>query len=161
MSYTAYYVPKFPIYKLTDMGMDLWVNNPNHLRHRYGFLDAILEHIDNTNHIDPVRVVLHSERDVQAGPAGVARLYALHHKRGYTHIPAIVSTTEYFDWFGEEVVKVETKEQLRSYFLLEPASCVIEPDGKAWWNNQNPNEKQVRETFKVSPETLERFLKCI
>lgn len=159
--YKSYYVPQFPIHKITDSGMDLWVNDPNHPRHRYGFLEAILEHIDNTNHIDPVRIVIHQENDIQAGPAGVARLYALTHNREYTHIPAIVSTTQYFDWFGESVVEIKDKEQIRSYLLLEPAAYTIEEDGKVWWHNQNPNEKQVRETFKVSPETLERFLKCI
>lgn len=159
--YKAYYVPKFPVDKITDYGMDLWVNNPNHPRHQYGFLDAILEHIDNTNHIDPVRVTFYSDKQIVAGPAGVARLYALMHKRRYTHIPSIVSTQKYFDWFGEDVVEIKDKEHLRSYFLLEPVDCGIDPDGKAHWHNQNPNEKQVRETFKVSPETLERFLKCI
>ena len=48
------------------------------------------------------------------------------------------------------MVEIKDKEQLRSYFLLEPADYNIEPDGKALWHNQNPNEKQMRETYKVS-----------
>jgi hypothetical protein len=159
--YKAYYVPQFPVSKITDEGMDLWIKDPNHPRHKYGFLDAILEHLDNINYIEPVRIVIHNERDIQAGPTGVARLYALTHIRGYTHVPAIVSTTQYFDWFGEDVVEIIDKEQIRYYLRLEPVNYCIEPDGKVWWHNQNPNEKQLRETFKVSPETLERFLKCI
>lgn len=159
--YKAYYVPKFPVNKITDDGRDLWINDPNHIRHQCGFLQAILEHIDNANHIDPVRIVIHSKKEVQAGPAGTARLYALTYLRGYTHVPAIVSTSQYFDWFGEDVVEIIDKEQIRSYLGLEPASYLIEPDGKVWWHNHNPNEQQLRETFKVSPETLEKFLKCI
>ena len=46
-----------------------------------------------------------------------------------------------------------------SYFILEPVNYGFDQDGKAYWTNQNPNEKQLRETFKVSPETLERALK--
>jgi len=161
MSYTVYYVPNFPVSKVTDDGRDGWINQPNHPKHQCGFLQAILEHIDNTNHIDPVRIVIHNERDIQVGPAGTSRFYALTHLRNHTTVPAIVSTTSYFDWFGENSIQIEDKEQLRSYFLLEPANYTIEPDGKAWWNNQNPNENQMRETFKVSPETLNRLLNCI
>ncbi len=159
--YQVYYVPNFPVNKITDDGRDQWINDPNHIRHQCGFLQAILEHIDNTNHIDPIRIVIHNEKDIQAGPAGTSRLYALTHLRNHTHIPAIVSATQYYDWFGNDVVEITDKEQIRSYLLLEPVNYTIEPDGKVWWHNQNPNEKQLRETFKVSPETLEKFLKCI
>jgi hypothetical protein len=159
--YQVYYIPKFPVSYITDDGRDQWINNLNHIRHQCGFLQAILEHIDNTNHIDPIRIVIHNEKDIQAGPAGTSRLYALTHLRGYTHIPAIVSTTQYFDWFGEDVVKITDKEQLRSYLLTEPADYNIEPDGKAWWHNQNPNEKQMRETYKVSSQTIDKLLQCL
>jgi hypothetical protein len=159
--YQAYYVPNFPVNKITDDGRDQWINDPNHIKHQCGFLQAILEHIDNTNHIDPIRIVIHNEKDIQAGPAGTSRLYALTYFRNYTHIPTIVSTTQYYNWFGNDVVKITDKKQIRSYLLLEPVDYTIEPDGKVWWHNQNPNEKQLRETFKVSPETLEKFLKCI
>ena len=134
---------------------------PEHPKNRYGFLDAILEHIDNKNYIDPIRITIHDERQVQVGPAGTSRFHALRHLRNYTHVPAIVSTTEYFDWFGDDAVEIKDKEQLRSYFLLEPVNYSIEPDGKAFWHNQNPNEKQMRETFKVSEETINRLLNCI
>jgi len=159
--YKAYYVPRFPVSHITDDGRDLWINDPNHIRHQCGFLQAILEHIDNTNHIDPIRITIPVEGQVQAGPAGTSRLYALTYLRGYTHIPAIVSTQKCYDWFGEGVVEIKDKEQLRSYLLLEPADYNIEPDGKAFWHNQNPNEKQMRETYKVSPETIDKLLKCI
>lgn len=158
--YKTYYVSKFPVSKVTDDGRDGWINMPDHPKSRYRFLDAILEHIDNTNHIDPVKITIHNERQVQVGPAGTSRFHALRHLRGYTHIPAIVSTTQYFDWFGD-VVEITDKEQLRSYFLLEPVDYGIEPDGRAHWHNQNPNEKQMRETFKVSEETINRLLNCI
>ena len=68
--YKAYYVPRFPVSYITDDGRDLWINDPNHIRHQCGFLQAILEHIDNTNHIDPIRIVIPVEGQVQAGPAG-------------------------------------------------------------------------------------------
>lgn len=159
--YIGYYVPKFPISYITQDGMDGWINIPSHPRHQYGFLDAILEHIDNTRHIDPICVTIHSIREVNAGPAGVARLYALTHKRNYTHIPSIVSTHKYYDWFGEGVEEIKSAEDIRKHLLLEPASYGIDSDGKCNWQNQNPNEKQLRETFKVSPQTLERFINCI
>jgi hypothetical protein len=161
MSYTAYYVPNFPVSKVTADGRDLWINDPYHPRHQCGFLQAILEHIDNTNHIDPVRIVVHQENDIQVGPSGTSRFYALTHLRSHKTVPAIVSTTKYFDWFGEGTVQITDKEQLRSYFLLEPADYGIDPDGKAHWNNQNPNQKQMKETFRVSQETLNRLSSCI
>lgn len=159
--YKVYYVPNFLVSKVTDDGRDGWINMPEHPKNRYRFLDAILEHIDNTNYIDPIRITIHDERQVQVGPAGTSRFHALRNLRNYTHVPAIVSTTEYFNWFGDGVVEIKDKEQLRSYFLLEPVNYSIEPDGKAFWHNQNPNEKQMRETFKVSEETINRLLNCI
>lgn len=159
--FSAYYVPQFPVNKISDDGRDMWINNPSHIRHQYGFLQAILEHIDNTNHIDPIRITFYSDRQIVAGPAGTSRLYALTHLRGYTHIPAIVSTQNYYDWFGDGVVEIKDKNQIRSYLYLEPMDYGFDESGKAYWQNQNPNEKQLRETFRVSPETLERFLKCI
>lgn len=159
MKFSAYYVPNFPISQITDDGVDGWVHIPNHPRNRYRILDAILEHIDNTNYIDPVRITIPLEGQVQAGPQGVCRLFALRHIKGYTHIPAIVSSEKQYDWFGEGVVKITDKEQIRSYLLLEPTEYGIDGDGRAYWVNQNPNEKQLRETFKVSPETMERTLR--
>jgi hypothetical protein len=159
--YKSYYVPQFPVSKITNDGRDGWIDDPFHIKHQCGFLQSILEHIDNTNHIDPIRIVIHHENDIQAGPAGTSRLYALTHLRNYTHVPAIVSTVKYFDWFGSGVVEITTKEQIRSYLLLEPADYCIESDGKVWWHNHNPNRKQLEETYKVSNETLEKLLKCI
>ena len=60
----------------------------------------------------------------------------------------------------ENVLEVRNVKKLRSYFLLEPASCSFDPEsGRAQWNNSNPNIKQLKETFKVSPETMRRVLK--
>lgn len=157
--FNAYFVPQFPIDQITDEGVDLWVYMPDHPRNRYRILDAILEHIDNTNYIDPIRVTIPVEGQVQAGPQGVCRMFALRHIRGYTHVPVIVSTEKYYDWFGEGVVEITDKEQIRSYLLMPPAAYGFEENGKAYWINQNPNEKQLRETFKVSPETMERTLR--
>lgn len=157
--YKAYYVPRFPINQITDDGVDGWVHMPEHPRSQYRILDAILEHIDNTNYIEPIRINIPMEGQVQAGPQGVCRMYALRHKRGHTHVPAIVSTQKCYDWFGEDVVELTDREQIRSYLTLEPVDYGFEENGRAYWINQNPNEKQIRETFKVSPQTLERTLK--
>ncbi len=159
--FKIYYVPKFPVNKITIDGRDGWIDIPNHPKNQYRFLDAILEHIDNTNHIDPIRIVIHHENDIQAGPSGTSRLYALTYLKGYTHIPAIVSTSQYFSWFGNDVVEIKTKDQIRRYLLLKPVVCEIENDGKAWWYNQNPNKEQMENTFKVSKETINRILNCI
>ncbi len=159
MKFSAYYVPNFPISQITDEGVDRWVYMPEHPRCRYRILDAILEHIDNTKHIDPIRITIPVEGQVQAGPAGVCRLFALRTIRGYTHVPAIVSSEKKYDWFGEGVVEIMDEEQIRSYLLLEPAAYGIDEDGKVHWHNHNPNEEQIRKTFKVSPETMERTLR--
>lgn len=158
MTYKSYYVPNFPVNKITDDGRDGWIDMPNHPRNRYRVLDAILEHIDNTNHIDPIKIRIPVAGQVQAGPQGVARLYALRYIRNYTHVPAIVCSPEYFEWFGQDVVEIKDSEQVRSYLLLEPVDYGLNSEGEAFWVNQNPNEKQLRETFKVSPETLHRTL---
>jgi hypothetical protein len=159
--YKSYYIPNFPVNKITVDGRDGWINVPNHPKNKYKFLDAILEHIDNTNHIDPIRIVIHDENQVHVGPSGTSRLYALTHIRNYKYVPAMVSTTKYYDWFGDDIVEIKTKEQIRSYLLLEPVTYELEPDGKIWWHNENPNESQIRKTFKVSNDTIERILKCI
>ena len=159
--YIGYYVPKFPISYITQDGMDSWINIPNHPKNQYRFLDAILEHIDNTGHIDPICVTIHSIREVYAGPSGVVRLYALTHKRNYTHVPTIVSTHKYYDWFGESVKKINDPEDIRKRLLLKPKSYGIDNNGFCYWNNENPNEKQIRETLNVSPQTIERILNCI
>lgn len=161
MNYTTYYVPNFPVSKVTVDGRDGWINIPDHPKNKCGFLEAILEHIDNTNYIDPIRIVVHNEKDIQVGPAGTSRFHALRHLRNYTHVPAIVSTIKHYDWFGKDVVEIQNKEQLRSYFLLEPVDYGLDSNGKAHWHNQNPNEKQMRETFRVSEKTLQRLLNCI
>lgn len=159
--FKSYYVPEFPIQKITDDGRDLWINDPNHIRHQYGFLDAILEHIDNAKHIDPVKITIHNEREVHCGPSGTSRLYALTYKKGYTHIPAIVSTVKCYEWFGENVVEIKDKNQIISYLSLEPVDYGISDNGNVYWHNQNPNPEQASKTLKVSKETLDRFLKCI
>lgn len=159
--FNIYYVPNFPVNKITNDGRDGWINMPNHPKNKCGFLEAILEHIDNTNHIDPIRIVIHSEKDIQAGPSGTSRLYALTHIKNYNHIPAIVSSTEYYKWFGENVVKIEEANQIKNYLLLEPVVCQIEQDGKAWWHNQNPNKDQMEKTFNVKKETINRLLNCV
>lgn len=156
-----YFVPQFPIKFITNDGMDGWINDPTHIRHECGFIDTILEHIDNTRYVEPIMITIHSMREVYAGPSGVARLWGLTNRRGYTHIPAIVNTRLPISMFTGAYTPVFNDKQLRNYFLLEPKDWGIDNDGKAYWHNQNPNEEQARATLKVSPERLAKFLKCL
>jgi len=160
MTYKSFYVPLFPIEKITNHGMDGWVHDKTHKRHKYGFLETILEHIDNSGFIEPVMISYHNANDVSAGPSGVARLWALRTMRNATLIPAIVVTKESLDWLPNKV-EITSAEQLRTYFQLEPKDWGISEDGRAYWHNQNPNKEQATATLKVSPESLALFLKCI
>ncbi len=155
-TYNVYYVEQFPIDKLTDRGTSGWHSRPEHTRSRYRFDDAILEHIDNT-FCEPIQVLMRAPGQIVAGPSGVVRLHALIHKRNWNHIPAIVSCDFEPDWLDTSV-SVTTKEQLRSYYRLEPRDCGFEPDGRALHHNFNPSPEQVVETLEVSPETKERVL---
>lgn len=157
--FRIFYVKEFPIERLTDRGTSGWHAMPNHTRNRYRFEDAILEHIDNT-FCEPIQVLIRDETQIVAGPSGVARLHALIHKRGWTHIPAIVSTLITPDWLDIST-PVTTKEQLRSYYRLEPKDYGFSENGAAYHLNQNPNPEQMRETFVVSQETLERMLNML
>ena len=155
----SFFVPRFTIADITNCGMDSWVEDPTHIRHKYGFLTAILEHIKNTNYCEPIKITYHNSNEVNAGPSGVARLHALKTIEGWTDIPAIVTTNleiAEIDW-----VEITTKEQLRSYFLLEPKEYGIDADLGAFWHNQNPNREQATATLQVSKITLDNFLKCL
>lgn len=157
--FKVYFVKDFPIEKLTDKGGDGFLFDPNHIRNRYGFVDAILEHIDNT-FCEPVQILIRNEREITAGPSGVTRLHALSTKRGWTHIPAIVSTTIEPEWLDTSI-PITSLAQFRSYYRLEPATYGFEEDGRAYHHNQNPNPEQVNETFVVSEATKKRILEML
>jgi hypothetical protein len=131
---------------------------PNHPRSRYDYLGAILEHMDNSKRIDPIQIVIHDEQQVHAGPSGVSRLFALTHQRQYTHIPCIVNSTIHYEWFGEGVVKVNTTEELLSYFDPQylPKSYEVDENGVAWHNGAWSYEELER-TMNVSIETKLRM----
>jgi hypothetical protein len=158
----AYYVPNFPIANITQTGEDGWCHLPNHPRMRYGYLDAVLEHIDNSNRIDPIQITIHDENQVYAGPSGVARLFALTHQRNYTHIPAIVSTISKYDWFGENVIEINTTDDLLSYFdpLYLPKSYSVDDTG-ASWSNHRPYVDDIERSMRVSIETKLRLTQMI
>lgn len=157
--YKSYYVAKFPIDKITNKGMDDWVNDKNHVRYKYGFLETIVEHIENSNYCEPIMISYHNDGDVSAGPSGVARLYGLTTMKQWRFIPAIVVTKESLNWLADKV-EITTPNQLRKYFQLEPASYGM-VDGRVYWHNHNPNAKQATKTLKVSKDRLKNFLKCI
>jgi len=147
--FKAYYVPNFPIDKITNDGMDPWVYNPNHPKHRYKFLQGILEHIENTGLCEPIRLMIHNINDISAGPCGVARLYAFKHLKRATHIPAIVNSEELYDWFGSDVVEVTSEQEFYDYFLFKPHQVTFEENGSVIWFNQAPDPETARRTMKI------------
>jgi len=152
----VFFVKEFPIDRITSDGAEGWYTMPTHTRTRFRFFDAILEHIDNT-FCEPIQIVLRNENEISAGSSGVTRLYALRHKRGWSHIPAIVSAYNEPDWL-DTTVPVETLSQYRSFYRLEPKDYGFEEDGQAYHRNENPNPAQVLETFVVSDATKKRIL---
>lgn len=153
----AYYVEQFPINRITVTGEDGWCHMPNHPRMRYGYLDAVLEHIDNSNRIDPIQIIIHSENQVHAGPSGVARLFALTHRRNYTYVPAIVSTAQLYSWI-ENPIEIRDTNQLLSYFSPDylPKSYSLDNNG-AFWHNHAPYANDIERSMCVSPETKQRL----
>lgn len=147
--FKAYYVPHFPIHRVTNEAMDGWIHNPNDQKYRYGFLEGILEHIENTNYCEPVRITIHSNIDIAVGPCGVARFYAFKHIKGATHIPAIVNTRQLEDWFGSGIEEIKTEDEFYSKFLFEPAQVNFEPNGQIIWWNKRPDPETARRTMKI------------
>lgn len=157
----AYYVKQFPIDKITVTGEDGWCYITQHPRMRYGYLDAVLEHIDNSKRIDPVQIIIHDEKQIHAGPSGVARLFALTHIRQYTHVPAIVSSPTIFEWF-ENPIEITNLEQFLSYFSQDylPKSYSLDHNG-AFWTNHAAYIEDVERSMKVSTETKNRLKQMI
>jgi hypothetical protein len=154
--FDVFYVRAFPVARITDRGESGWHSQPGHTRNRYRFEEAILEHIDNT-FCEPIQILIRSEKEVIAGPSGVVRLHALATLRGWSEIPAIVSAAAVPPWLDISV-PVESIEQFRGYYRLQPADLGFEPDGKAYHRNHNPNPAQLAETFAVSEATRARIL---
>jgi hypothetical protein len=154
---SAYYVPNFPINRITQTGEDGWCHMPNHPRSRYDYLGAILEHMDNNKRIDPIQIIIHDEQQVHAGPSGVSRLFALTHQRHYTHIPCIVSSEICYEWFGENVVKINTTEELLSYFDPNYLPKSYSLDNGAFWHNGAWSYEELERTMNVSEATKLRM----
>ena len=154
---SAYYVPNFPINCITQTGEDGWCHMPNHPRSRYDYLGAILEHMDNNKRIDPIQIIIHDEQQVHAGPSGVSRLFALTHHRQYTHIPCIVSSEICYEWFGDNVVKINTTEELLSYFDPNYLPKSYSLDNGAFWHNGAWSYEELERTMNVSIETKLRM----
>ena len=153
----AYFVPNFPISYITQTGEDGWCHMPNHPRNRYDYLGAILEHMDNSKRIDPIQITIHDEQQIHAGPSGVSRLFALMHKRQYTHIPCIVNSVIQYEWFGENVVKINTVEELLSYFDNKYLPKSYSLDNGAYWHNGVWSYEELERTMNVSNETKLRM----
>lgn len=154
----AYFVPNFPVNKITMTGEDGWCHMPNHPRMKYKYLDAVLEHIDNSGRIDPIMIIIHDENQVHAGPSGVARLFALMNYRKYTHVPVIVSSPIQYNWFGDGVEKILNEQKFLSYFSKDylPKSYTLNEQG-AYWSNHNIFIHDVEHSMKVSKETKNRL----
>lgn len=155
-TFSAYYVAEFPIERLTDRGEEGWYSKPDHLRHQYDFLGAIVEHVSNTG-CEPIQITMRTDGTVVAGPSGVSRLYALRTQCGWQTIPAIVSTTTTPNWL-DTTTPLRTVEQLRSYYRLEPAELGFTENGRVYHRNHNPHPEQVAATLMVAPATKQRVL---
>jgi hypothetical protein len=159
----SYYVPNFPVHKIHRTGEDGWVHIPNHPKNKYKWLNAVLELIDNTGVIDPVQIVINNENDVTSGPCGANRLHALMTIRKVEFVPALVTTDKYYDWFGEGVEEIKTKEDILKYFRKEhlPDECSLE-DGRVYWRTNNVYDPQkIISNMMVSQKTKDRLLKMI
>jgi hypothetical protein len=139
--------------------MDGWIHNPNDQKYRYGFLEGILEHIQNTNYCEPVRVVINSEVDIAVGPCGVARFYGFRYLWKADYIPAIVNSEEIKPWFGPGVELVENEEQFYKYFLFKPHQVFFEPNGNVIWFNKRPDPETARRTMKI--KNIDRWVRSI
>jgi hypothetical protein len=153
----AYFVPNFPINRITQPGEDGWCHMPNHPRMRYDYLGAILEHMDNSKRIDPIQITIHDENQIHAGPSGVSRLFALTYKRNYTHIPCIVNSNIQYEWFGEDVVSIVSIPQLLSYFDPNYLPKTYSLDNGAYWHNGTWSYEELERTMNVSMETKLRM----
>ena len=157
--FTAYYVPEFPIHRVTNEAMDGWIHNLNDQKHRYGFIEGILEHIENTGYCEPVRVVINSENDIAVGPCGLARFYGFKHYKHATHIPAIVNTRKYEDWFGPGVREIKTEQEFYDLFLFKPYQVSFETNGQIIWFNKRPDPETARRTMKIA--NIDRWIRSI
>jgi len=154
-----YYVPNFPISRVTNEAMDGWIHNPNDQKYRYGFIEGILEHIENTGYCEPVRIAINSDIDIAAGPCGLARFYGFKHYKKATHIPALVNTRELKDWFGPDVREITTEEEFYSLFLFKPHQVSFEPNGQIIWWNKRPDPETARRTMKI--KNIDRWIRSI
>jgi hypothetical protein len=157
----AYFVKNFPVNKITQTGEDGWCHMPSHARMRYRYLDAVLEHIDNSNRIDPIQINIYNDTQVSAGPSGVARLFALMNVRHVEYVPAIVNTEKVYDWFNE-YVEITSIEQFLSYFSDDylPKSYSLDDNG-VFWSNHRPYIEDIEKSMKVSIETKQRLKQMI
>ena len=135
---------------------------PNHPKYRFGWLDAVLELIDNVGVADPCLVDIRNNY-VQAGPNGANRLYAMVSKRNITHFRAIVNTEQHYDWFGDCEL-IEKPEQIISKFRSEhlPDDYGINEQGCAyWWTKNVYDPVKIINDMKVSQETKQRLMAMI
>lgn len=157
MTVLSFFVSKFPVSHITHSNEDQFCHMPAHPRSRYRYLDAVLEHIDNSNCIDPIQINVYSEQDVQAGPSGVSRLFALTKFRNAITVPAIVNTKTLYPWFIDPV-PITSVEQLLGYFSAAhlPKSYSFDERG-CWWHNHRLDPEEMERTMQVSDETKLRL----
>jgi hypothetical protein len=165
MEYSSFFIKHFPIDAVKNDGHDSWIDDPNHIRWKCGFLETIAEHIKNTGKFDPAMIHYHNPNDVSIGNASGSRFWIAKNMWKWEYVPAIViikkENIHYIDKMFDVITEITSKEQLRSYLSIEPASYGISDDGRAYWNNQNPNKAQSIATLKVSPQRLAAFLNCL
>jgi hypothetical protein len=161
----SYFVPNFPTSKIKIIGEDNWVHIENHPKKIYGWLDAILELIDNTGKIDPIQISVWDEKNVIAGPCGSNRLYALVNIREIKFVPAIVYTNKIYEWFGDDYELITNEKDVLKYFRNEhrPDFFYYNHENKqlTWQTDNVYDPKKIVDNMMVSKETKNRLLKMI
>lgn len=158
--FKSYYIKSFPINLLANYAEEQWVHNPNSLRNKYKYLEAIIEDIDNS-FCEPI-LVTKSGNDYIPGPHGVNRLMALIKIKNVNEFPAILNTPDPISIFSE-VQQITTLQELQKYYkreLSDPnvASVIFGANGIEInsWNSFSVQE--IAKTFKASQETKNRII---
>lgn len=155
--YRIYFVPEFPTNKITSDGREPWVDDPNSLRMRYKYLEAIAEHVQHPRGgCDPIQMKVGHET-VSCGPAGVSRLIAVTRILNWKSVPAILVCRE-LPKYIQQATKIKDKEHLLSFFSRKPKKLQINRDGSFDLYNGAPQPKEVLKTFKACPETIQRVV---
>lgn len=157
---SVYYIKNFPIDKIDVDGREGWVDNPNSLKNRYQFLEAIAEHITNCGYCEPIRLV-ESDEIISAGPAGVSRLQSVIKILKWKTIPGLLICRNLPEWcehLDEQPLLMTSKDMIRSFFDREPLRLDFNDIEGYMLYNGAPQPDIAERTMKVSQETKQRMI---